>query len=84
VHRRATAGPAGLGAGLKQGSALLSVLIGRRGEDAAQDPWSLDGAEAVLTLHAVISNGECWRLNLEREHQAPYPDIKQGKCTLGA
>ena len=49
--------------------------------------WGLDGAEAVLTLRAVISNGdfeEYWRFHLEREHQRLYPDIKQGQYTLGA
>ena len=42
--------------------------------------WGLDGAEAVLTLRAVISNGdfeEYWRFHLEREHQRLYPGIKQ-------
>ena len=49
--------------------------------------WGLDGAEAVLTLRAVISNGdfdEYWRFHLEREHQRLYPRIKQGQYTLGA
>jgi hypothetical protein len=49
--------------------------------------WGLDGAEAVLTLRAVISNGdfeEYWQFNLEREHQRLYPGIKQGQYALGA
>jgi hypothetical protein len=49
--------------------------------------WGLDGAEAILTLRAVISNGdfhEYWRFHLEREHQRLYPGIKQGQYTLGA
>ena len=49
--------------------------------------WGLDGAEAVLTLRAVISNGdfeEYWRFHLEREHQRLYPGIKQGQYALGA
>jgi hypothetical protein len=49
--------------------------------------WGLDGAEAVLTLRAVISNGdfgEYWRYHLEREHERLYPGIKQGQYTLGA
>jgi hypothetical protein len=49
--------------------------------------WGLDGAEAVLTLRAVISNGdfeEHWRFHLEREHQRLYPGIKQGHYALGA
>jgi hypothetical protein len=34
--------------------------------------WSLDGAEAVLRLRALISNGDFdayWSYHLEREHQ---------------
>jgi hypothetical protein len=49
--------------------------------------WGLDGAEAVLTLRAVIANGdfeEYWRFHLEREQQRLYPGVKQGQYTLGA
>jgi hypothetical protein len=49
--------------------------------------WGLDGAEAVLTLRAVISNGdfeEYWRFHLAREHQRLYPGTKQGKYALHA
>ena len=49
--------------------------------------WGLDGAEAVLTLRAVISNGdfeEYWSYHLAREHQRLYPGTKQGKYALGA
>lgn len=49
--------------------------------------WGLDGAEAVLTLRAVISNGdfgEYWRFHLAREHQRLYPGTAQGQYTLGA
>jgi hypothetical protein len=49
--------------------------------------WGLDGAEAVLTLRAVISNGdfeEYWRFHLAREHQRLYPGTKQGQYALGA
>ncbi len=49
--------------------------------------WGLDGAEAVLTLRAVISNGdfeEYWRFHLDCEHQRLYPGVKQGQYTLGA
>jgi hypothetical protein len=49
--------------------------------------WGLDGAEAVLTLRAVISNGdfeEYWRFHLECEHQRLYPGVKQGQYTLSA
>ena len=49
--------------------------------------WGLNGAEAILTLRAVISNGdfeEYWRFHLKREHQRLYPGINQGQYTLGA
>jgi hypothetical protein len=49
--------------------------------------WGLNGAEAILTLRAVISNGdfeEYWRFHLAREHQRLYPGINQGQYTLGA
>jgi hypothetical protein len=49
--------------------------------------WGLDGAEAILTLRAVISNGdfdEYWRFHLEREHQRLHPGTTQGQYTLAA
>jgi hypothetical protein len=49
--------------------------------------WGLDGAEAVLTLRAVISNSdfeEYWRFHLACEHQRLYPGTGQGQHTLGA
>jgi len=49
--------------------------------------WGLDGAEAVLTLRAVISSGdfeEYWRFHLKCEHQRLYPGTGQGKYALGA
>jgi hypothetical protein len=49
--------------------------------------WGLEGAEAVLTLRAVTSNGdfeEYWRFHLDCEHQRLHPGIKQGQYTLGA
>src|SRR5260370_31334789 len=42
--------------------------------------WGLDGAEAVLTLRAVIGNGdfeEYWRFHLASHHQRRYPAINQ-------
>ena len=48
--------------------------------------WGLDGAEAVLTMRAVISNGdfeEYWRFHLACEHRRLYPGINQGQYTLG-
>ncbi|MGH3125128.1 MAG: ISKra4 family transposase, partial [Streptosporangiaceae bacterium] len=44
--------------------------------------WGLDGAEAVLTLRAVIVNGdfeEYWRFHLACEHQRLYPGTSQGQ-----
>jgi hypothetical protein len=61
-------------------------LIGDR-LDIGGARWGLDGAEAVLTLRAAISNGdfeEYWRFHLERELQRLYPGIKQGQYALSA
>jgi hypothetical protein len=61
-------------------------LIGDR-LDITGARWGLDGAEAVLTLRAVISNGdfeEYWRFHLAREHQRLYPGTAQGQYALGA
>jgi hypothetical protein len=60
-------------------------LIGDR-LDIGGARWGLDGAEAILTLRAVISNGdfeEYWRYHLAREHQRLYPGTAQGQYTLG-
>lgn len=49
--------------------------------------WGLDGAEAILTLRAVISNGdfeEYWQYHLACEHQRLYPGTNQGQYALGA
>ena len=59
-------------------------LIGDR-LDVTGARWGLDGAEAVLTLRAVISNGdfdEYWRYHLAREHQRLYPGTAQDGYTL--
>ena len=61
-------------------------LIGDR-LDITGARWGLQGAEAVLTLRAAISNGdfdEYWRFHLAREHQRLYPGTAQGQYTLGA
>ena len=61
-------------------------LIGDR-LDITGARWGLQGAEAVLTLRAVISNGdfgEYWRYHLTREHQRLYPGTAQGQYTLSA
>jgi hypothetical protein len=49
-------------------------LIGDR-LDITGARWGRVGAEAVLTLRAVISNGdfeEYWRFHLDHEHQRLY------------
>ena len=61
-------------------------LIGDR-LDIGGARWGLDGAEAILTVRAVTSNGdfeEYWRFHLAREHQRLYPGTAQGQYTLGA
>ncbi len=61
-------------------------LIGDR-LDITGARWGLDGAEAVLTLRAVISNGDFddyWRFHLAREHQRLYPGTAQGQYALSA
>jgi hypothetical protein len=43
--------------------------------------WDLDGAEAILTLRAVIANGDFedyWRYHVAREHQRHYPRHQPG------
>jgi hypothetical protein len=49
--------------------------------------WGLDGAEAILTLRAVVANGdfeEYWRFHLAREHERLYPGTVRGQYALGA
>jgi hypothetical protein len=61
-------------------------LIGDR-LDITGARWGLESAEAILTLRAVISNGdfeEYWRFHLAREHQRLYPSTAQGQYTLSA
>jgi hypothetical protein len=88
-------GRAGLGVRTPRAKAchrgLPDVRIGRRtldGPDLIGDRlditgarWGLDGAEAILTLRAVISNGDLddyWRYHLAQEHQRLYPGATQG------
>jgi hypothetical protein len=73
-----------VGSGVVEGA--CRHIIGDR-LDIGGARWGLDGAEAVLTLRAVISNGdleEYWRFHLEREHQRLYPGTRQGQYTLRA
>lgn len=49
--------------------------------------WGLDGAEAVLSLRALHSNGDFdvyWRYHVAREHERLYPPAGQGEYTLSA
>jgi hypothetical protein len=61
-------------------------LIGDR-LDITGARWGLQGAEAILTLRAVIANADYndyWRYHLAREHQRLYPGTAQGQYTLSA
>ena len=61
-------------------------LIGDR-LDITGARWGLQGAEAILTLRAVIANGDFdhyWRYHLAQEHQRLYPGTEQGQYTLSA
>jgi hypothetical protein len=60
-------------------------LIGDRLDTGAR--WGLQGAEAILTLRAVIANGDYddyWRYHLAREHQRLYPGTAPSLHTLSA
>ncbi|MGW6202272.1 ISKra4 family transposase [Streptomyces sp. NPDC055089] len=49
--------------------------------------WGLHGAEAVLQLRTLVSNGDLdayWRFHLAREHERLYPTPDQRKFTLTA
>jgi hypothetical protein len=49
--------------------------------------WGLDGAEAVLSLRAVIANGdfeEYWQYHLSREHQRLYPGTVRARYAPAA
>jgi hypothetical protein len=47
--------------------------------------WGLDGAEAVLQLRALITNGDFedyWTFHTAREHQRLYPSLNQQNYSL--
>ncbi|MFJ8143259.1 hypothetical protein [Streptomyces sp. NPDC096013] len=51
------------------------------------DRWGLDGAEAVLRLRALITNGDFedyWIFHTAREHQRLYPSPDQQNYSLTA
>ncbi|MFE0178500.1 hypothetical protein ACFWZ2_39960 [Streptomyces sp. NPDC059002] len=55
--------------------------------DITGSRWSVPGAEAVLTLWAVISNGdlpEYWAFHIERERERLYPHTDQHNYELTA
>jgi hypothetical protein len=55
--------------------------------DLGGSRWGLDGAEAILTLRAVIANDDFdayWQYHLTREHQRLHPGTTQGQYALGA
>ncbi len=57
----------------------MPPLIGDR-LDITGARWGLQGAEAILTLRAVIANGDYddyWRYHLAREHQSKIAEPHQ-------
>jgi hypothetical protein len=49
--------------------------------------WSLDGAQAILTLREVITNGDMdqyWAFHLEREHERTHATRYPGQLALAA
>jgi hypothetical protein len=61
-------------------------LIGDR-LDITGARWGLHGAEAVLRLRAVVSNGDLgpyWRFHAAREHERLYPTPDQHVYRLSA
>jgi len=49
--------------------------------------WGLPGAEAVLRLRAIVSNGDLdpyWRFHAAREHERLYPTLDQRRLDLAA
>ncbi|MGW0828333.1 ISKra4 family transposase [Streptomyces sp. NPDC002845] len=55
--------------------------------DITGSRWSVEGAEAVLALRAVIDNGdfdEYWQFHAARERERLYPGAEQGDYVLGA
>lgn len=61
-------------------------LIGDR-LDITGARWGLPGAEAILRLRTLVSNGAFdayWRFHLAREHERLYPAPKQRTYTLTA
>lgn len=49
--------------------------------------WGLDGAEAVLKLRAVFSNGDFniyWPFHIAREHERVHQNSHQDKYVLSA
>jgi hypothetical protein len=53
--------------------------------DITRARWGPDGAEAVLRLRAVVSNGDLdpyWRYHAAREHERLYPTPDQRTYAL--
>ena len=49
--------------------------------------WGLDGAEAILKLRALITNGDFepyWRHHLRREHERIHHALYRESLTLAA
>ena len=48
--------------------------------------WELESAEAILTLRAVIANGDFedyWHYHLTQEHQRLYRGTARGQYAIG-
>jgi hypothetical protein len=59
-------------------------LIGDR-LDITGARWGLAGAEAILKLRALITNGDLdayWRFHLDREHDRVHQNRYQGEYDL--
>ena len=90
VMRPGALRPATARAASRQGKMRTRLTAGEkpnRKRMATLARWGLDGAEAILILRAVISNGdfdEYWQFHLASEHQRLYPGTAQGQYTLGA
>jgi hypothetical protein len=65
---------------------MVQIMIADR-LDITGARWGLHGAEAILRLRTLVSNGDFdayWRFRLAREHERLYPAPKQRTYTLTA
>jgi hypothetical protein len=72
-----------IAAGVTEG-ACRHLIGDRLGITGAR--WGLEGAEAILTLGAVIANGDFedyWRYHLTQEHQRLFCGTARGQYAIG-